>query len=498
MQKKPTRAVERAMYLTVMEAFFAGIMMNLVTGVLLVKVALELGASSFEIGILAAFPFITQLAQIPSIYLVGKVRKRKLVTLMGSVTYRLALFGLIFVPWLENKELSLMCLIGLVFMQNLGGGFSTGPWNGWMRDLIPQRLLGRVFGKRMNWYTLTGTIAAIIAAIVLDIMTGKDGAYTMPTISAFFTIAFIMSLISFSYLVRMKEAPIRMLPEHSMWQEFLAPLKDPNFRRLITFLLAILFAMNLAVPFFPVYMLDTLQLPVSYVTGLWALGQLMQVPFFTFWGNIADRFSHTTSLASCLPFFVLGLLLWPLTTLPEQHWLTLPLLVLIHLLLGVGLAGVLLSSQVIVLKLAPKKSAASYMATSTMLASMAAGVAAILGGWLAGKLQNVGVSIAVNVSVEETVNSLPAYHLQGYDFLFVGAAILIVLVSPLLAGVVEKGSVPKNVVMKLMRNKALDMVRGASTVTGIRSWSSYPLVKITRRKKGKYMEEAYEPHLDQP
>ena len=39
--------------------------------------ALALGANNFQIGILAALPFIMQLLQIPAIFLFEKLRRRK-------------------------------------------------------------------------------------------------------------------------------------------------------------------------------------------------------------------------------------------------------------------------------------------------------------------------------------------------------------------------------------------------------------------------------------
>ncbi|MCB1196459.1 MFS transporter, partial [bacterium] len=53
------------------------IMVTLTGGIFLTGLALELGASNFVVGILAAIPPVMQLVQIPSIYLVERLRTRK-------------------------------------------------------------------------------------------------------------------------------------------------------------------------------------------------------------------------------------------------------------------------------------------------------------------------------------------------------------------------------------------------------------------------------------
>lgn len=478
--------------LLVGEAAVAGIMVNLITGVLLVKLALLLGGGPIEIGLLGAFPYLGQLMQIPSVAMATKFRNRKFLTLAGSFVYRVCLFALIFMPWLDDKAVALKMIIILVCLQNLASGWGTGPWNGWVRDLLHASLLGRVFGRRLNKYTLYGTCVALGAAFLLDYVENNQNEYVLIVISAFFATAFVASCISFFLLYKLPDAKVGLAPENSLMTELLQPLKDSNFRRLILFLLAMMFAMNLAVPFFPVYMLDTLQLPVSYVMGIWALGQFMQVPAYKWWGMVSDKYSHTTSLAVCLPFFVIGLLMWPLTTLPEKHLFTLPVLVIIHLLIGVGLAGVILSSQVIALKLAPKKQATSYVAAASMLSSGAAGFASILGGFLVAKLDGVGLTLNIQWQVPNEVTKVTAYAIGGYDFLFVMAAVLILVSSPLLATIVEKGKTPKYVVNRLMRHRALSLVKGMTTIAGFRQISSFPIVLAVRKKHENKNAEHFE------
>jgi MFS family permease len=477
---QPQKRVRQALNRLIIEGAFSGIMVNLASGVLLIKLALELGASPFYIGLLAAFPFVGQIMQLPAIFVVSRVRKRRLVMLWGSTVYRLSLGAMAFVPWIEDKTQALHMLVLCVLLRELGGGWGSGPWNGLVRDLIPERLLGRLFGNRLNLFTMLGTIAALVAAVVLDIA-GKE--WLLPLISGYLAVAFVMGLFSWWQLYKLPEAEIGMTATHGIVKQLIEPLQDTNFRRLIAFMLSLLFAVNLAVPFFPVYMLESLALPVGYVTAFWALGQFMQLPFFKWWGMISDKFSHTTALAACLPFFVAGLLLWPLTSLPEKHMFTVPLLLIIHMMMGIGLAGVTLSTAVISLKLAPKSKVTGYAATAALLANMAAAIAAMSGGWLADKLSKMHLVVHIEWQSSSESGDMTAYSLQGYEFLFCLAAVLVLLSTPLLGRIQEKGKAPKEVVNRLMQQKTSSMFRSVSTVSGWRHMMSYPYVLLIRKRR---------------
>ena len=66
-----------------------------------------------------------------------------------------------------------------------------------------------------------------------------------------------------------------------LWQ----PFKDENFRKLIAFMCSWNFAVNLAGPFFMVYMLQRLGLSMSFIIGLSIMSQIMNFIFLRIWGK---------------------------------------------------------------------------------------------------------------------------------------------------------------------------------------------------------------------
>src|SRR3954464_2613134 len=95
------RQLERGKRALVKDAAWASLVGALYGGVILVGFALELGATPWHIGLLAAIPFFAQLAQLPAIALIERVRARRKIAVTAVTVSRLmigALALLAFVP----------------------------------------------------------------------------------------------------------------------------------------------------------------------------------------------------------------------------------------------------------------------------------------------------------------------------------------------------------------------------------------------------------------
>src|SRR3954466_13783921 len=96
----------------VQDAAWASLVGALYGGVILVGFALELGASPFIIGLLAAIPFLAQLGQLPAIVLIERVRERRKIAVIVVTAARLLILSLALLPWLPNDTVRLTVLVG--------------------------------------------------------------------------------------------------------------------------------------------------------------------------------------------------------------------------------------------------------------------------------------------------------------------------------------------------------------------------------------------------
>src|SRR3954468_5517905 len=82
------------------DAAWASLVGALYGGVILVGFALELGASPFIIGLLAAIPFLAQLGQLPAIVLIERTRQRRKIAVIVVAAARLIILSFSVVPFL--------------------------------------------------------------------------------------------------------------------------------------------------------------------------------------------------------------------------------------------------------------------------------------------------------------------------------------------------------------------------------------------------------------
>ena len=457
-------------------------------GAFLVAFAVSLGASNFVIGLLAAIGPLSQLLQLPAVLLVEKVRNRRLITIVAAGTSRMCWVIIALGAILFEARTGIWIL--LVFLAVLSAFSSTAgcSWNSWMRDLVPDKILGSYFSKRMTISVGVGIIVSLVAAVFLDFWGDAFPEREVEGYSLLLAVGAGIGFLGLYYLSRVPEPRLPASEGHKrIWRLLSRPFYDGNYRKLIAFMGSWNFAVNLAAPFFMVYMLKRLGLSMSLIIVLSIVSQVMHFLFLRLWGKYTDRFSNKSVLAISGPLFILSIMAWTFTTLPERYFLTIPLLFAIHVVMGVAGAGVTLASGNISLKLAPKGEATAYLATNTVVNSIAAGIAPILGGKLADFLEGRELSWTLRFTSPEGVHSLTTMNLKQWDFFFVLAFLFGLLSLYRLKKVKEEGEVDERIVAQEFLSEVMGQVRTLSSAEGVRQMVSFPLLAvkyITERMAG--------------
>src|SRR3978361_354424 len=108
--------------------------------------ALLLGASNFEIGVLAALPTFTNIFQLLSIWLVGKFNNRRLVAVGCALLARIPLLVIGLLTLTATAKVGL--LMSFLFFYYAFGSIAGPSWNSWMKDLVPEDQRGSYFARR--------------------------------------------------------------------------------------------------------------------------------------------------------------------------------------------------------------------------------------------------------------------------------------------------------------------------------------------------------------
>lgn len=471
----------RGLRALVLDGVCSQIMGTLTGGAFLVALALLMGASSVVIGLLAAVGPATQILQIPTIFLVDRVRLRKLMVVASCFLGRLALPAIGLLPFLVPPELRIPLLVALLFFYFGLGAIAGCNFNSWMRDFVPERIMGRYFSRRMAIGIAVGAGLSFAAGLAVDGWARTDrepaGIYTI-----LFLVGGCAGLIGCFFLARIPEPIMPQRDDHGLFTLLAAPFRHANFRKLIAFLGSWNLAVNLAGPFFVVYMLVRVELSMTYVVALAVASQLVNVAFLGIWGRLADRFSNKSVLSVSGTLFVLVFLIWPFVTLPDRWAGTMPLLVLIHVFSGMSAAGVALCSGNIALKLAPKGQATPYLAANALISGLAATVAPIMGGLLADRFEHRRLSLRLHYEHlidPDHVWMLPAFEMQGLDFVFVIAFVAGMYALHRLLAVSETGEGTRRTLVLQLLQEARRGLRDVSNIEGLRMFTYFPYAVLS-------------------
>ncbi|MEH1770271.1 MFS transporter [Nostoc sp.] len=387
------------------------------SGILLSNLLVELGASPVVFGMLSSIPMLVNLIQPLGAYLSERSTSRFQYSLrthgIGRLLWLVLVIGIVSINWgvIDTQQLVILTLL-IVLFSNLLGGLGTASWLSWVAMIVPRRLRGRYFGTRNSAANLTTLICVPMAGLVVSHWYGGSlqGYGVVLLISIVFGIMglgcqyFQVDINPQSQNTYYGKSPQTSeiqsdttkdesevlqsihLPQdqltNSIW-------KNSNF---LIFLLYFCFwnlAVNLSSPFFNLYMLDTLDLDVSYVTIYNSLQAGATLLMLILWGKLADKIGNRPILI-CIGILVgITPLLWlgiGANRLDICLWLP-----LLHILAGGTWAAIDLCSNNIQLAIAPIKNQSIYFAIAAAVAGVSGALGTTIGSFLVQFAQSGGL-----------------------------------------------------------------------------------------------------------
>jgi len=475
----------------IIEGMASQSMESLTKGVFLVGLALQLGASNFVVGLLGAIPFLSNLFQIPAILLVEKYRDRRNIVAACSFVGRMFLLVVALATLIPDKQIALTVVIFAVAMRYCFGALANCAWNSWMRDLVPKVILGQFYSRRMSVTTIVAAVLGLSAGFFLDWWRHGHNGVSVQGYSLLYVLGFVAAMISSLLILtiphpRLREPEIKIYSGKFSFRHMIKePLKNENFRKLIFFLMSWNFAINLAAPFFTVYMLKTLQYDMIFVVALTLMSQLVNAFSLRMWGSKTDKYSNKTVLRICGTLFVFCIFGWTFATYPDKREYTTILLIVLHILMGIALSGVSLSTANIAMKLTPSAKATSYLAINTVMTSLAAGIAPLFGGFFADYFEDKVLSMDFHWHGATQDILISTMNIKEWGFFFLLAFILGLYSLRRLALVEEEGEVKEHVVIREIMMDTGRILKSLSTVDGLRDLTMAPMammVNLVKRK----------------
>ena len=445
--------------------------------------AVAIGASNYEIGLIATIAFVGQFMLLPGLFLVDLFPKRRALNFIAAGISRLVWLPMILMPVLFIDQ-GVTFFLQWYLISMLFGSLSNPAWNSWLRDILPHDRLGSIVSKRLFVSTTIAVFCTLIAGYSIDLWKQFFPKHPNLVYSLLFFFGLVFGLRGIFYIANMPETNMKIDKKDPIFKQLKDPIQDANFSKLLMYTGTWTFAVNLAGPFFVVYMLNRIQLSVFWVTLLTVVSQLANIAFVRIWGRLADKYSNKSALSVSTFFFLISVVGWCFTTLPERYPLTMPLLFLIHILSGAATAGVSLATTNISLKLAHPHRAHVYMAVFGLVGTIAGAIAPMLGGTLADFFQVRELGITIDWHSPGKDVAVSAINLRALDFLFILAFIVGSISRRLLAKVKEEGDVDDEEMIDELLVEMTNPLRSISSLVGVRRIVNMPISVYNRLKSG--------------
>ena len=412
--------------------------------------ALALGANNLQVGIVSAVPFASLVVQLPAILLIERFRVRKALGLPAWLLAQLLMIPVAAVPFFMDvpSSLAVTTVIFLLVFRGLFTPMWITAWMSWMHDLVPQKLLGGYYGRRLAASTTALAVLGLGASFYINWWEGQ-GQEALGYSIFFIAGALTLGIIGPIMVARAQEPLMPAAPEtrQSPISMLTEPLRDNNFSQLLRFLWVWGVASNIAIPFFVVYMLTDLDLALPVVMGMVVLSNVTHVLFVRVWGPMADRVGSKTVMSLSASLFLLVFLGWIFVAHTEKHVLTMPLLIMLNAFVGIARGGIFLTINTLSLKIAPEQKATAFLGVASIAAYVSMGIGPIIGGYLADFFAAKTLRFDFTWMSQNGAVEIPALQLVGFDFVFLIAFIVSLLSLNLLVALREEGELPRDVAL---------------------------------------------------
>jgi MFS family permease len=342
--------------------------------------ALAYGATNGQVGLVtAAANLMGALSLFPGARLVEKTGKRKAVVVWtGGGLARLALLGLAIIPFfIDNPTLAIGFIIAVNGIRALAANLGNPAWTALVADLVPDAIRGRYFGSRNTAMGLAALLIAPLAGLIIRLANNQLG-WPYLGYQSVFLLSFLTGMVATISFNRIPE-PKASRPtqqEHHRGDLRQALRRSPTFIGLISSAFIWNLALQIAAPFFNVYLVSEFGASTTTIGFLASVSSLTALAGQQVFGRLMDRKSAYWVQLVCGFSIPLLPLAWMSVTAPWQ-------VAIINSFGGLIWAGYNLSNFNLLLQLAPDEQRPRAVALYQTAVFSSAVLGPFLGGYLA-------------------------------------------------------------------------------------------------------------------
>ncbi|PYI53180.1 MFS transporter [Paenibacillus flagellatus] len=376
------------------EGIPAIILFQLLGGPFLTGYLLYLGASSFQIGIVLAIPSMANMLQIVGALLIQRFTNRKLAFALLCGLHRILWVLTGAVPFVFPREFGVAAYIAVCVLGFVGQAIGSVFWTSLIADMVPARVRGRYFGIRNTILWAGGCLAILVFGQLLDRLPEPRGFHVL------YAVAAVCAVLDIVFFLRYPNPPFEKSGQTGMGAMLAVPFRHKPFRKAMLFISLWLFVQGISVPFFNYVMLDVMHIGYRWISVATMTQNVAMMAGYYMWGNLNAKYATKTLLFWTLPVIAASCMTWGLLPmLPD-----IPVLLAVHLLIGIGVGGFNQLMFNYVVGDTPKGERPMFVAVFYAMTGLAGFLGPTLGGsvykWIADMphgVQLFGVSVTVGV-----------------------------------------------------------------------------------------------------
>jgi MFS family permease len=359
--------------------FFSGLFTSASDSILMTYLTLfilALGASSSDIGLMTALASLSAtLLLIPGAMLVDRIGNRKKIVLYtGGYSARITLLLLAILPWFIKGTAAIYIAIGLKVVLDGLRNFALPAWVSMTGDVVPLSWRGRYFATRNLAMGFSAMVLIYGIGQVISLIGDPEGYQVA------LGLAFVFGMISTFYFGRIRDyrEEGQEIPKqsYSIKSLFDTLKKDPNFLAFCIFTAIWTFSLNIAGPFFNVFLFKDLKATAGIIGVVAVVGRISSMPSQKYFGILADRWGSRR---------LMRLMALTIPVLPvywffiQAPWQAIP----VNIVGGILWAGMNLASFNMLLEISPQEQRARYSAIYQIAVALSTALGASLGGFVA-------------------------------------------------------------------------------------------------------------------
>jgi MFS family permease len=378
-----TATLRRSLRLVMLAWVFGAAWVYMTTGATLTRYAQLLQLPKFGFGLLAAMPFAAALFQLPASYFLERFGFRKRFFLLFNIVHRLLWVAVAAVPWVIPDAWWWPGLLVLFGVSSILGQLATPAWVSWMADLVPSRMRGRYFSRRIQLGQLVGLCITVAIGYMLDRANLVGPEMLLKTISVALVAASILGTIDICCFFGVTDPPLKIDPHLSVWDLIRQPLADRSFRRFLAFTATLTLGTGFVGQFCWLYVFEVVGMSnMRANVMLLVMPLLVNMVAYPFWGRLIDRLGRKPVLIISGLLIVHGGASWIFVTPLNWVWGYLGVIIA-----TAAWPGVELGTFNFILGMTQSRSGrrlrSAYIAVNSVVSATAGILSGLLGGALA-------------------------------------------------------------------------------------------------------------------